>query len=525
MFVFEEIVARIGNTDNPPTFAELEGGRAAGAAMLKAVTTPGADFDIETARDLAEGIRLIDDALASIQAAEDAALTEATALRSLLGESDPAPVVPDPAPAVPEPAPAVEASATTTLLQRLRTRAPVVPNEPPAPRAVDIRAVGPSQGFELSPDADVAELGHLFATAAMRVTAGHQPLVRITKRYDESRVLNHQSDLNVRKIADVFGAAGPLTAAGGLCGPGDVDFTHPVFAQQGRPVRDALTAFNASRGKVTLGAAVSIADTDPAVSKWTLTDDQAAVTGSPTKPCPRVLCPEDITCEIQAVVHCMTIGNIQAKFTPEYWAARLQTVLASVDRKADQLLLQQIHANSTPVPTVADGGNTLVSFLAALERTIAGDRGIQRNTSGTYQVLADAWLLRQMVEQVAFNLSGNNRLDAIQALKERINSWLADMGAQIAWTFDGTVKDSDKSHNIQSPTSGAWLTQSTLYVYPVGSHLYLDGGTLDLGTSISDSALNAVNDRQAFAEIFEKSCFRGISSYRIPLTVANKCGC
>ena len=130
-----------------------------------------------------------------------------------------------------------------------------------------------------------------------------------------------------------------------------------------------------------------------------------------------------------------------------------------------------------------------------------------------------------MITQTGYNLGGNNRLDAIQGLRERINGWLSDMGAQVAWTFDGTVKDTDKSHNIQTATSGAWLAQSTLYVFPVGAHLYLDGGTLDLGTSITDSALNAVNDRQAFAEIFEKSCFRGISSYRIPLTVANKCGC
>ncbi len=523
MLRFDEIVARVGNADNPPTFADLTAARAAGAEMLRTATTPGADFDIEAARDIAEGIRVIDSALAAIQEAENAALAEADSLRSLLGDNAPDPVVPDtdPAPVV---EPAVTAS-TTPLIERLRTRTAIPVVEPPAPRAVDIRAVGPSQGFDLSPDADVAELGHLFATAAMRVTNGHQPLVRITKQYDEARTLNHQSDLNVRKIADVFGAAGPLTAAGGLCGPGDVDFTHPVFAQQGRPVRDALTAFSASRGKVTLGAAVSIADTNPAVSVWTLTDDQAAVTGSPTKPCPRVECPEDITCEIQAVPYCMTIGNIQAKFTPEYWAARLQTVLASVDRKAEQLLLQQIHAASAAVPAVSDGGNTITSFLTALERTIAGDREIQRNTSGTYQVIADAWLLRQMITQTGYNLGGNNRLDAIQGLRERINSWLSDMGAQISWTFDGTVKDADKSHNIQTATSGAWLTQSTLYVYPVGSHLYLDGGTLDLGTSITDSALNAVNDRQAFAEIFEKSCFRGISSYRIPLTVANKCGC
>jgi hypothetical protein len=37
--------------------------------------------------------------------------------------------------------------------------------------------------------------------------------------------------------------------------------------------------------------------------------------------------------------------------------------------------------------------------------------------------------------------------------------------------------------------------------------------------------LNATNDRQAFAESFEKTCFRGCSAYYFEIPVASGCGC
>ena len=86
-----------------------------------------------------------------------------------------------------------------------------------------------------------------------------------------------------------------------------------------------------------------------------------------------------------------------------------------------------------------------------------------------------------------------------------INGWLADINARVVWTFDGTFdgpehrillpgEDADHGRCVRAPTRTQFV--------------FLDGGTLDLGTDIHDSLLNATNDRQAFAESFEKTCFR-----------------
>jgi hypothetical protein len=44
-----------------------------------------------------------------------------------------------------------------------------------------------------------------------------------------------------------------------------------------------------------------------------------------------------------------------------------------------------------------------------------------------------------------------------------------------------------------------------------GAHLFLDGGTLDLGI-VRDSTLNSTNDYQQFMETFEGHAFIGVES-------------
>ena len=62
-------------------------------------------------------------------------------------------------------------------------------------------------------------------------------------------------------------------------------------------------------------------------------------------------------------------------------------------------------------------------------------------------------------------------------------------------------------------------------VYPEGTFMFLDGGTLDLGTEITDSTLNKTNDRQAFVETFEKAVKRGCESLAVTVTINEGCQC
>jgi hypothetical protein len=55
-------------------------------------------------------------------------------------------------------------------------------------------------------------------------------------------------------------------------------------------------------------------------------------------------------------------------------------------------------------------------------------------------------------------------------------------------------------------------------LYDEGHHLFLDGGTLDLGI-VRDATLNSTNDYETFVETFEGVAHRGIESLWITSTV------
>lgn len=55
-------------------------------------------------------------------------------------------------------------------------------------------------------------------------------------------------------------------------------------------------------------------------------------------------------------------------------------------------------------------------------------------------------------------------------------------------------------------------------LYPSGSWLFLDGGTLDLGL-VRDSELNSRNRYRQFSETFEGAAFRGVESLRLVMSV------
>ena len=71
----------------------------------------------------------------------------------------------------------------------------------------------------------------------------------------------------------------------------------------------------------------------------------------------------------------------------------------------------------------------------------------------------------------------------------------------------------------QGPTDlRNWPSDVHWYLYPEGSFLFLDGGTLDLGL-VRDSTLNDTNDFQVFAETFEAVAFVGVESLAVTSTV------
>jgi hypothetical protein len=507
--------------------------------------------DLGLAKELHAGVSKFKGVLEARAEAEEAEREELKKLREgLFDDKAPEPAADDPAAAGGDPAGAaapaepakaeepVAASTGASIVERLtafaQQKAPEMP-QPKTANAVRSRAIGPASGYELD-TADFRDLGGLFSTHAKAVTnpgqRGH--MFRLTREFDESRQLGFNVDMNNQRMMQWFGPGQgqqtPLAAACGLCGPGDVDHTHPICSEDGRPIRDALPQFQATRGKITFAPAASIGDLSGNVSIWTEAMDIAAcAVGSPgsdipTKPCPPVACPEELVCATDAVVRCITVGNFQAQFSPEFWSSRLALLLAEFDRVAEQKIIEEIHAASVDLGTV-DECNTLASFLMGINSIIAADRSAQRNMTRRYRIVADAYIRDYIRNQVIKNLGVANNINAIQVADATINGWLTDINASVVWTFDGTFGAGvdGQEHRILLP--GDIPDTGGVYVQPEDSFVFLDGGTLDLGTDIHDSMLNATNDRQAFAESFEKTCFRGCSAYYFEIPIVSGCGC
>lgn len=541
-----QILSRLEG-DNPPTDAELEKAAADIREALDEVTKPGAPRDKESIA-LAKTLREAIDKLAEESGKRETAAAELEeelkALRTgIFDEEKPAEKAEEKAEEKPaEKAPEADAekpaeekepvaASVSDLVNRLKSQAAArtktADEEVRTVPSVHYRGVGVAASFDVG-QGTMNDLGQLFATHSKSVTQRNlaTKLFTLTKDFDESRQLGNNADQNNRRIVDVFGygeATRPVTAAGGLCGPGDVDHSHPICADRGRPIRDSLVQFNASRGQVGYHPAAGMGDVEGGVSIWTAAMDAGAIASGLTKPCPPVECPDELTAEVDAVVRCLTIGNFQARFSPEFWASRLELLLAAHDRAAEQKSLVEIHEGSSGVVADNSGNNVIDNFLSNVNSIIASDRAIQRKLTGTYIVLTDSFVRTQLRNQVIRNLGIANNVETIQIADGMISGWLSEIGARAVWTEDGTVNEATGDHNI--PTAVGTLPNATVYVYPEDAWFFLDGGTLDLGTEITDSALNAVNNRQAFAETFEKTAFRGCSSYRFDLVYERQCGC
>src|SRR5690606_35027803 len=110
----------------------------------------------------------------------------------------------------------------------------------------------------------------------------------------------------------------------------------------------------------------TLGDLSGAVAVWTEAND-ANPTSPSVKPCPTVECPEEDECTVDAITACLTVGNFQAKFNPEFWAAQLELLMIEHDRLAEVTLLATIDSAATAAATVNVGG-TVSNFVQTLDR-------------------------------------------------------------------------------------------------------------------------------------------------------------
>jgi hypothetical protein len=270
----------------------------------------------------------------------------------------------------------------------------------------------------------------------------------------------------------------------------------PNFAVTARPVGESLPSFQADRGGVSVPEATIIGDIDDALSVITADED---ATGTFTKSCQDLECPDYTDVTVVVLAHCREYGNLNARAWPEKIAHENDLTMAALARTAESFLLDRIKAQSIEVTSSTTLG-AMVDLVDAIVRAAAGIRyRLRMNPSTNFRALMPAWVPDLLVDdtirtQFAERFASQNRLQAI------LNSY----GVNVSYYLDTPSTGTSQGFASETASSAldAFPTHVQFPLFPEGAFLHLDGGTLDLGI-VRDSTLNSTNDFQIFGEIFE----------------------
>lgn len=352
-----------------------------------------------------------------------------------------------------------------------------------------------------------------------------------TGDYDDERVLHEGDDRgNTRKVNALAAAAmlpdswdangnpqGALVASGGFCAPTPAVYDLAQISGAQRPVRDSLPSFNADRGGVRFTtppnlAGVLVDQAGGAVGEWTNATDTTP--GENTKTVQTIACGEVVEALTKAIYEHVQIGNFMTRAYPEWVSTWMDNVMAAWARKAEQELLDAIDAASTAV-TQAQFFGTTRDVLAAIVQLAVAERNRQRmDPNARLRLLIPAWVVGSM--QMDLMRQGYSPASAFDvASPESIRALFGAVGVNAAFYEDTrtgagqVVAAQGAGENMRDlPTTVEW------YLFHEGAHVFLDGGTLDLGL-VRDSTLVSTNDYRIFSESWEGHAFRGIFSYRV----------
>lgn len=389
-----------------------------------------------------------------------------------------------------------------------------------------ITAAGDLRGVSAGQRLDVEQLAAAFSHKAesLRGTraSGRYHVATLHAEYPEERTLvaKASAEENARRVRAVLDGIdqAAIVAAGGLCAPLEVDYSIPTISTDDRPVRDSLARFGtgAARGGIRYIEPPRISDLAGAVGQWTVAMDEDAVANEATrKPCLRIACGDEVTVELYGVTKCLEVGNFQRRTFQEQFDAFWGLAGAQHAREAEDILWESMVTASTAVTASDDAVlGAARDSIAHLVTAAAALRSRHRMASDApLRLMLPEWTADLMSVDLARQLPGDN---TYEITREDVIRWFARRNINLTFSPDagGQV--------FGAQAAGAMLefpaTVEAL-LFPEGSFVFLDGGTLDFGIEIRDSVQNAKNDTQAFMETFEAVAFRGVESLAITIAV------
>jgi len=324
-----------------------------------------------------------------------------------------------------------------------------------------------------------------------------------------ARFLDRDEINNGRKLAAVVSQEA-ITAAGGICAPLEVRYDIPFVGSTERPLRDSLVRFGADRGGVRTIPPAVMTDMSAGVGLWTEANDQNP--SDPTvKPCLTMTCPEEEETVVDAITKCLEIGNFRARYFPEQVAEWVQLLSVWQARFAEENLITQIAAGSTDV-SVGQVLGTTRTILASLAREVASVRYVYRMPrSFPLRMAIGEWIVENMKADLIRQMPVGSLAETLAIADATIDRFFAALNVRVTLLKEG---ETGQGFAVQGDgTLNPWPSTVIAYIYPEGSWLFLDGGTLDLGI-FRDSGLVETNDYRMFSETFEAAHFHGQFSHR-----------
>ncbi len=347
-----------------------------------------------------------------------------------------------------------------------------------------------------------------------RISYGQKMIVAsATFPFPDDRHLDKDGPHNLRKLDGVTSPRA-LVASGGLCGPVENVYSMPDIETADRPVRDALAAFRADRGGANIPTNPSITDYEDAVGVVTSEDDTTGGTFA-LKNCMRIECPTFVETQVDSIYRCIEAGNLTSRAYPELIERITTLVFANHARLAETVLLDAIKAGSTAVTTTnTASAGTVWEFFYQVITAGAGFRSRNRMSDGAVlRVLLPEWILDEV--QVDLVRSQFDRF----ASKEVVRGYLRNAGIAVTFYKDSPSTGTAQVYAAQSASTLLGFPADVQWaMYPEGSWLHLDAGSLDLGI-VRDSTLNSTNDYQIFGETWEQAALIGVESLWIVSTL------
>lgn len=300
-----------------------------------------------------------------------------------------------------------------------------------------------------------------------------------------------------------------LVASGGLCNPVTPYYNLQMISTPQRPVQAALPSFNADRGGIIFVQPPGLGSFTSAVGLITEAEDAMGGTFA-QKSCLTVTCPPTVQTDVDIIYHCLQFGNLGARSFPEQVAQASETTLAAHARLAEANLLTQIDNASTVVTAGSLGLGASASLFSQILAAANGIRSVNRTDPNmVLRLLIPFWSIDLIVSDVI-----RTQFERFDTDEDKVTALWRSFGIEPTYYLDSAT---GRGQVFSTQSAGVLNTfPSTVYSYlfPEGSHLFLDGGVLELGI-VRDSVLNAENQFNLFGESFENSAYVGITSYAI----------